>query len=170
LETLRILWLNWRDVKNPAAGGAEHYIHEVSKRLIKRGHEISVFSSRFRGSQQEEVVDGVAIIRHGDRYSVYYRAKEFVTTRRSNYDVVVECINTIPFFAPLYVRNGLVTLVFQVTGEIFRKLLYRPMAAVAQSLEKAFYRIIYSGQTILCLSNSTKKELMAIASIVVRSL
>jgi hypothetical protein len=30
----RTLWLNWRDIKNPAAGGAEVLTHEIGKRLV----------------------------------------------------------------------------------------------------------------------------------------
>jgi hypothetical protein len=45
---MHILWFNWRDLRNPEAGGAEVYTHEVMKRLAKRGHEMTLFTSRFR--------------------------------------------------------------------------------------------------------------------------
>jgi hypothetical protein len=31
-----ILWLNWRDIRNPEADGAEVYTHEVIKRLAQK--------------------------------------------------------------------------------------------------------------------------------------
>jgi hypothetical protein len=33
---MKILWYNWRDIKNPDAGGAEVFTHEVCKRLLKQ--------------------------------------------------------------------------------------------------------------------------------------
>jgi hypothetical protein len=33
-----VLWFSWGDIQNLATGGAEVYIHEIMKRLVKRGH------------------------------------------------------------------------------------------------------------------------------------
>jgi hypothetical protein len=41
---MRILWFNWRDLRNSEAGGAEVYTHEVMKGLARRGHEMIVFT------------------------------------------------------------------------------------------------------------------------------
>jgi len=60
---MKILILNWRDIKNPLSGGAEILTHELSKRLVAEGHVVIQFSSRFDGSKEEEVIDGVRIIR-----------------------------------------------------------------------------------------------------------
>jgi len=30
---MKILWLNWKDIKHPWAGGAENYTHQIAKRL-----------------------------------------------------------------------------------------------------------------------------------------
>jgi len=39
---MRILVLNWRDVRSPRAGGAEVVTHEVAKRLVAAGHEVTI--------------------------------------------------------------------------------------------------------------------------------
>ena len=44
METLRILIFNWRCWLNPAMGGAEVFTHEVAKRWVKAGHEVTLFS------------------------------------------------------------------------------------------------------------------------------
>ena len=67
---MRILWFNWRDLRNPEAGGAEVYTHEVMKRLAKRGHEMTLFTSRFKGCQLNENISGIDIIREGNKYTV----------------------------------------------------------------------------------------------------
>ena len=37
---MRILWLTWKDKKNPLAGGAEVVNEELAKRLADDGHEV----------------------------------------------------------------------------------------------------------------------------------
>ncbi|MDF0681507.1 MAG: glycosyltransferase [Candidatus Nitrosocosmicus sp.] len=68
---MRILWLNWRDIRNPEAGGAEVLTHEISSRLSKRGHELTLFTSSYQNSLDSEVIDDVRIVRKGGRFSVY---------------------------------------------------------------------------------------------------
>ena len=49
LTSMDVLWFNWRDIKNPEAGGAEIYTHEIAKRLAEKGHSVTVFTSEFKG-------------------------------------------------------------------------------------------------------------------------
>ena len=37
---MKILWLTWKDKKNPLAGGAEVVNEELAKRLIADGNEV----------------------------------------------------------------------------------------------------------------------------------
>ena len=46
---MRILWFNWRDIKHPEAGGAEVLTHEVMRRLVQRGHEMTLFCPKVQG-------------------------------------------------------------------------------------------------------------------------
>lgn len=39
---MRILWLNWKDIRHPEAGGAEVYTHEIAKRLVEKGYEVTL--------------------------------------------------------------------------------------------------------------------------------
>ena len=65
---------NWRDIKNPAAGGAEVLTHEIAKRLVLHGHEFTLFASGFPNCKKQETIDGVRIIRDGGQFSVYWKA------------------------------------------------------------------------------------------------
>ncbi|MBU4539561.1 MAG: hypothetical protein KJ689_13365 [Bacteroidetes bacterium] len=49
---MNILIYNWRDIKNPAAGGAEVVTHEIAKRLVLKGHKISLFTAAFNGCKK----------------------------------------------------------------------------------------------------------------------
>jgi len=64
---MRVLIFNWRDIKNPRAGGAEVYTYEVAKRLVQLGHRVVWFSSAFPAAPNEEELEGIQIIRVGDR-------------------------------------------------------------------------------------------------------
>ena len=47
METLKILWFNWRCWLNPAMGGAEVFTRENAVRWVKAGHEVTLFTSEF---------------------------------------------------------------------------------------------------------------------------
>jgi hypothetical protein len=89
-------------------GGAEVFTREVAKRMVKKGHEVTLFTSEFPNCKKEEILDGVRIVRAGGRYSVYWNAKKFYKRYFSGerYDVVIDEINTRPFFTPKFVTNG----------------------------------------------------------------
>ena len=107
-----ILLVNWRDIKNPEAGGAEVHLHEISKRFAARGHDVTILASAFRGSMPEEMVDGVRIVRCGGKFDFNYRVPGAIKSllRRHRIDIVVDDLNKIPFFTPLYVRKPILAL------------------------------------------------------------
>ncbi len=47
----------------PTIGGIETYVYEISKRLVKRGIEVSVIVPRIKNASREDTVDGVRVIR-----------------------------------------------------------------------------------------------------------
>jgi hypothetical protein len=66
-ETAHILAINWQDISHPLGGGAEVHLHEISKRLVQHGCQVTVLCSRYRDSAAEEEIDGVAIVRRSSR-------------------------------------------------------------------------------------------------------
>ena len=68
---MKILIFNWRDIKNPWAGGAELNYHEQAKIWIKLGHEVTLFCGSFQGAKSFEVIDGINVYRKGSRFTVY---------------------------------------------------------------------------------------------------
>jgi glycosyltransferase involved in cell wall biosynthesis len=120
---MKILWLNWRCWLNPAMGGAEVFTYEVAKRWAAAGHEVKLFTSKYPGSKEEETLDGIKIVRAGGRLTVYRQAKKFYSKRfkKEGFDVVIDEINTQPFFAQNFVKNGekVVTLIHQLAREFW---------------------------------------------------
>jgi hypothetical protein len=62
---MRILVINWRCPKNPLAGGAEIYLHEICRRLVNRGCELTLLAERFAGAAPTEVIDGIRVFGWG---------------------------------------------------------------------------------------------------------
>ena len=63
---MRFLMLNWRDPKNPEAGGAERVSEGYWRGLLERGHEVWWFAFSFPGAPAEENLDGLRRERDGD--------------------------------------------------------------------------------------------------------
>jgi hypothetical protein len=71
---MSILIYNWRDIKNPGAGGAEVFTHENAKRWVERVNKVMLFTSAFERLRKEEmIVDWVRAIRDSGRYSIYWK-------------------------------------------------------------------------------------------------
>lgn len=158
---MKILLLNWQDIKHPLGGGAEVHMHEIFKRIVARGHSVTLFCSRFEGSSEEEVIDGIRVVRKGGRNFFNFRvpAGYRKETAREHYDVVVDDINKIPFYTPLYVREPLVGIVHHLFDTtVFSETIF--VAAVyVYAMERAALPL-YRNIPMAVVSESTKQELI----------
>ena len=134
----RVLVLNERDPAHPSAGGAEIHLAEIFGRLAARGYEITLAASRFRGAAAREHLDGLEVRRLG-RLPAYYPRVAWTTareTRRGRYDVVVECLNKLPFYAPLYSAAPVLALCHHLFGEVAFQQVAWPVAATVWAAER----------------------------------
>ncbi len=56
---MRILALNWQDLKNPLAGGAEVHLEELLIRLVSYGHQVDLLCSNFPGGSKTDETAGI---------------------------------------------------------------------------------------------------------------
>ena len=117
-DTLDILVVNWQDRLNPQAGGAEVHLHEVFGRLVARGHRVVLLASGWKGAPVREVVDGIEVHRVGGRYSFAVKAPRYYRKHLAaeSFDVMIEDLNKVPLFSPLWSRHRLVLLVHHLFG------------------------------------------------------
>lgn len=103
---MRILALNWQDLTNPQAGGAEVHLEELLRRLARKGHEVTLFCSAYNGAKESETIEGVKIIRKGSRFNFNLIAPLELRrlVKRNRFDILIEDINKIPFYTPLYLN------------------------------------------------------------------
>jgi glycosyltransferase involved in cell wall biosynthesis len=161
---LRILWFNWRDIKNPDAGGAEVFTHEVMSRLAKKGYDMTLFTSRVSNLLQEEKIDGIKIVRRGaGKTRVYSKAKEFYNKNRSNYDFIIDEINTRPFLTPRFVKEKPILAVFhQLAREFWFYETFFPLNFIGYHYLERKWLSCYRNIPTVTVSNSSKEDLEAL--------
>lgn len=156
---MNILWLSWRDVKNPDSGGAEIMTHETAKRLAKEGHRVTIFTSAFPGSKKTEIIDKVRIIREGNSLTTRFWAfLKYQKNFKKEVDLVIEEINTIPYFTPFYIKEKKVVVIHQLAKEYWWSEIFFPINLFGYLLEPVYLQPF---KKIVCIaaSNSTKKDL-----------
>jgi glycosyltransferase involved in cell wall biosynthesis len=158
----RILVMNERDLRHPQAGGAEVHCFEIFKRLAAGGDDVTVLASGFSGAPAEETIEGVRVLRLGNRISYY--AQVYPAYRRLRAatppDVVVEDLNKFPFFARLWVAEPLVVFVHHLFGVTAFRQVALPIATATYLAERLVPRV-YRGVPVIAVSPSTRDELIA---------
>ena len=114
----RVVFLSWRDTRNPEGGGAERYLEKMAAGLVERGCQVTIFCVAYAGAAPDEIVDGIRYVRRGTKLSVYALGMAALLRRRfGRVDVVVDVQNGLPFFSPLVTRKPVVVLVHHVHRE-----------------------------------------------------
>jgi glycosyltransferase involved in cell wall biosynthesis len=158
----RVLVLNERDPRHPLAGGAELHVAEIFRRLSERGYDITLAASSFKGAPNEERVDGLEVRRLG-RIPVYYPRVAWVCareTRRGDFDVVVECLNKVPFFSPVYSSAPVLALCHHLFGEVAFRQVPWPIAATVWASERLIPPL-YRRRPFITISESSRDDLVA---------
>lgn len=154
-----ILILNWKDLKNPDVGGAEVILYELGKRLVKDGHTVTWFCRMYKGAKAEDTIDGIRVIRRGNRLSVYWKAFLYYRSLHKKPDKVLDCVNTICWQTPLYVPKGKrIAYVNQLAKEVLFYELPPLLSHLAYLMEPLEYAT-YKDTQFLCYSESVKKDI-----------
>ncbi|MBD3257634.1 glycosyltransferase [candidate division GN15 bacterium] len=159
---MNILALNWNDLANPYAGGAEVHLEELLRRLIQYGHTVTLFCSGWPGCKPEETIEGVRIIRRGNRYTFNLVAPFYLRriARAEKFDLLLEDINKIPFYTPLYLKmqrlviipHLFATTVFHETNFLLASYIYIAELPLVP---------LYRGNKFNVISESTAKDITA---------
>ena len=124
-----ILFLNWRDTRNPEGGGSEVYTERIAAELVARGHRVTLLCAAHEGAPAEQVLPtDVHVLRRGGRHTVYLRAAltylaggcrlgRLASGVRGRPDLIVDVCNGVPFLSPLYARCPTVVVVHHVHRE-----------------------------------------------------
>ncbi len=158
---LHLLAVNWRDVRNPEAGGAEVHLHEILARMVKRGHSATLVATSFSGAANEEIVDGIRVLRAGSWWNANFvlpwAARRALRGR--DVDLAIEDINKIPFFMPLQTRLPVLAVIPHLFGAtVFRET--NPLFAIYVLAWEAFIPLVYRRSRFVAISPSTRDDLV----------
>lgn len=159
---MKILVLNWQDQLNPQAGGAEIHFREIFRRVAAAGHRVDLLCSGFDAAPRHVVLDGIAVHRVGNRHSYPFVVHRYYSEKLAaeNYDVVIEDLNKVPLFTPLWRIPRVVALVHHLFGATAFREALPPLAAGVWLSEKPL-GIVYRNTPFEAVSESTADDLVA---------
>jgi len=159
---VRILVLNWQDHENPQAGGAELHLREIFTRLVLRGHAVDLLCSSWADAPPRVNLGGIDVHRIGTRTTYPFLARRYFDQhlRANNYDVVIEDLNKVPLFTPLWGVPKLVALVHHLFGATVFREAPAPLAAAVWLSEQPL-GTLYRKVPFEAVSVSTADDLVA---------
>jgi glycosyltransferase involved in cell wall biosynthesis len=155
---MRFLMLNWRDPKNPLAGGAERVTQAYLVALAARGHEVFWFANDFPGAAREETIEGIKIIRDGGLGTSVLKAKKW-HRRQKRFDLVIDQHHGVAWFVPWWRKTNCVAYIHEVLGPIWNSFYPWPFSAIGRWQERWthwFYRRV----PFFTASSFTREQLL----------
>ncbi|MET1071181.1 MAG: glycosyltransferase family 4 protein [Umezawaea sp.] len=156
----RILVVSRWDVRHPSAGGAERYLHEIARRWVADGAEVTWVVTRPPGAAAREVVDGVEVLRSGGSWGMFPRTALKLLRRGARYDAVVDGTSRMCF--AVSVITGRRVPVVQVVHGVPRLApaqRFSPTSAVGRFLAGPLARWTRGDRAIAVPSVSSRHEL-----------
>ncbi|NOS72693.1 MAG: glycosyltransferase family 4 protein [Verrucomicrobia bacterium] len=132
---MRFLMLNWRDPKNPLAGGAERVTLAYLAALVERGHEVFWYTNEFPGALAEETISGIRIIRGGGKGTSIFKAIKWYR-RQKPFDLVMDQHHGLAWFAPWWCRTNCVAYLHEVLGPIWDTFYKWPISTAGRTQDR----------------------------------
>jgi glycosyltransferase involved in cell wall biosynthesis len=157
-----ILLVNWQDLENPQAGGAELHLFEIFSRLASRGHRIRLVCSGWTGAACRVELSGIDVTRVGGRlgFALLARGAVRAALRARRPDIVVEDVNKLPLMLPTLSRLPFCAIVPHLFGTTAFEEVNWPMAATVWLSERPLARV-YRRAGFHAISESTRDDLVA---------
>jgi glycosyltransferase involved in cell wall biosynthesis len=144
-----IVFIAWRDLANPQAGGSETLVDRLAHGLTERGDRVTLLCGGPVAGRPYQVR------RNGGTYSQFARAPFAFHRHLDDSDLVVEVCNGMPFLAPLWTRRPVVCLVNHVHTELWALRFPAPIAAAGRFTESTVMPWAHRRNLFLTVSAST---------------
>jgi glycosyltransferase involved in cell wall biosynthesis len=144
------------------AAACEVHMEEILRHLARRGHRCTLLTSRFPGAARDEQADGYRILRGGSEYTFNFAVPGMLrrVMREDPADVVLDDVNKIPLYSPLYARAPVVAVVPHLMGaSVFHEV--NPVLATAVFAAEQPVRFVYRHCHFEVISESTRDELVS---------
>ncbi len=160
---MHVIALNWRDLENPRAGGAEVHLEEILRWLGHNGMRCTLLTSQFPGGARDEQADGYRIVRGGGEYTFNLAVPGLYrrVAAADPPDIVLDDINKIPFLSPLFTRGvPVLGVIPHLMGKSVFQEVPAPIAAAIYGVE-LLVRPVYRASHFEVISESTRQDLIA---------
>jgi glycosyltransferase involved in cell wall biosynthesis len=148
-----VVFVAWRDLASPRAGGSEVLVDRLAEGMTARGDQVTLLCG---GPTAER---GYRVVRSGGSYTQFLRAPVTYWRRLRDADLVVEVCNGMPFFSPLWCRRPLICLVNHMHTDLWRLRFPGPVAAAGRFAESRLMPRAHRNNLFLTVSNSTAEAL-----------
>lgn len=157
---MNILILNWRDIKNPKSGGAEKLNAEILRPFVDRGDTVIWYAQAVPGLPNEEILNGIKIIRFGNILThLLFWPFFFYAGRFGKVDFIIDCVHGIGYltnvFTPFIKKR---ILVCEVAQNVWDEMMPFPANIIGKFLEPYIF-LLYSRNLFWTISQSTKNDL-----------
>lgn len=157
---MNILIINWQDINNPLGGGAEVHLHEIFKRIAACENEVTLLCCRFDGCANEEIIDGIKVIRRGKRNFFNYSMLPYLfkILKNQHFDIIIDDINKIPFYTPLFIKDK---PLLAISHHFFGTSIFREAGLIASLyvyFSEFLVNYIYRKTPFVVVSQSTLHE------------
>lgn len=157
---LRVAVLSWRAPGDPDAGGSELHASEILSRWTAEGVEVTVHA---RTAPDGTVLGRgcpFEVVPVGSTYSVFAAASARVWSRRRSFDAVVEILNGVPFWSPLWWRGPRVAWLHHLHTEMWSQSLPQPFAGIGRWNELSVVPRVYRSTPVVTLAEPGRTELL----------
>jgi glycosyltransferase involved in cell wall biosynthesis len=151
-----VLFVAWRDLASPDAGGSEILVDQLAAGTLARGDRVTLLCGGPTGERPYRV------IRNGGTYSQFLRAPAAYVRHLRDCDLVVEVCNGMPFLAPLWSRKPVVCLVNHVHADLWPIRFRRPVSTAGRFAENIVMPWAHRQNLFLTVSSSTSAALTEI--------
>ena len=122
---------------------------------------MTIFASYFDGCEPEDRRFGIRIIREGGKYSVYARGRRYVKRHLSEFDIVVDEINTVPFRIHRIAKGKpVVAVIHQLAREIWFYETRFPINVLGYFALEPLWLRGYRQVPTVTVSSSTRDDLL----------
>jgi glycosyltransferase involved in cell wall biosynthesis len=153
-----VAFFGWRDLRDPRAGGAELYAHDLLKTLAQAGYRCTLFVSHAKGQPEREEREYYTVIRRGNRVTCRFHAAAWLARNSDDIDCVIDELSTLPFLSRLVARDKTIVLVHQLAREVWWYEAPLPVAVVGHALEPLMVQI-YRNAPVITVSKSSAASL-----------
>jgi glycosyltransferase involved in cell wall biosynthesis/O-antigen/teichoic acid export membrane protein len=159
-----ILLLTDRDWTHPQGGGTGANLFGQVAFWLEWGYRVTVVAGTYEGAEPvSRPAPGLELHHMGSRVTVFPRAAWAVRRGLArDADVVLEVVNGITFLTPLWCRKPRVTLVHHIHRDHYVTELGRKGAVAALAAETLPLKLLYGGAPFLTISESAKRDLVAL--------